>query len=270
MLYIFCDEKIPTVSTAGHYHFSAVAFYQNRFNNSGLNSVRNLRQGGKSLLPQIEQALMDNGGIALISHAVVQTRFLSPGEKIKIVNIGEVAHTDLVWSICMPFTIAKLGLRLLERSWAFRTIDIFYDSKGLKQKNRDSIEQYLRNNVTQHLRRFIEKSDKNLSDKNKLPRRKQRGIQSKSQLFPSRQAAGNLPVEINVLRIQEVKKSPSGSPPDKFQLGVWLADRIVRRNEEVASKKAGGSIITEDITNDVNEVLIELFELCSDYTSNKK
>lgn len=240
MLYIFCDEKIPTVSTAGHYHFSAVAFYQNRFNNSGLNSVRNLRQGGKSLLPQIEQALMDNGGIALISHAVVQTRFLSPGEKIKIVNIGEVAHTDLVWSICMPFTIAKLGLRLLERSWAFRTIDIFYDSKDLKQKNRDSIEQYLRNNVTQHLRRFIEKSDKNLSDK------------------------------INVRRIQEVKKSPSGSPPDKFQLGVWLADRIVRRNEEVASKKAGGSIITEDITNDVNEVLIELFELCSDYTSNKK
>jgi hypothetical protein len=240
MLYIFCDEKIPTVSTAGHYHFSAVAFYQNRFNNSGLNSVGNLRQGGKSLLPQIEQALMDNGNIALISHAVVQTRFLSPGEKIKIVNIGEVAHTDLVWSICMPFTIAKLVLRLLERSWAFRTIDIFYDSKDLKQKNRDSIEQYLRNNVTQHLRRFIEKSDKNLSDK------------------------------INVRRIQEVKKSPSGYPPGKFQLGVWLADRIVRRNEEVASKKAGGSIITEDITNDVNEVLIELFELCSDYTSNKK
>lgn len=197
---------------------------------------------GKSLLPQIEQALRNNEGITLISHAVIQARFLLPGAKIKIVDIGEVARNDFIWSICMVFTIAKLGLRLLERSWAFRTIDIFYDSKDLdlKQKNRDSIEQYLRNNVTQHLGRFIEKPDKNLSDK------------------------------INVRRIQEVKKSPSGSPPDKFQLGVWLADRIVRRNEEVASKKAGGSIITEDITNDVNEVLIELFELCSDYTSNKK
>jgi len=32
--------------------------------------------------------------------------------------------------------------------------------------------------------------------RNKLPRRKQRGIKSQSQQFPSRQAAGNLPAEI--------------------------------------------------------------------------
>jgi len=34
------------------------------------------------------------------------------------------------------------------------------------------------------------------STENKLPRRKQRGIKSQSQQFPSRQTAGNLPAEI--------------------------------------------------------------------------
>jgi len=122
MLYIFCDEDSQPVGTDWHYSFSAVTFYQERFNNSGLRSIKNLRQGGKSLLPQIERALMDNEGIALISHAVIQARFLLPGAKIKIVDIGEVARKDFIWSICMVFTIAKLGLRLLERSWAFKMI----------------------------------------------------------------------------------------------------------------------------------------------------
>ena len=191
-------RKSQRSARTGHYNFSAVAFYQNRFNNSGLSSVKNLRQGGKSLLPQIEQALKNNEGIALISHAVVQARFLLPGAKIKIVGIGEVARNDLVWSICMIFTIAKLGLRLLERSWVFRTIDIFYDSKSLTPQHRDSIEQYLRNNLTQRLKRSVVMSNKNLGGK------------------------------INVRRIKAGEESPGQDiSPDKFQLGVWLADRMV-------------------------------------------
>jgi hypothetical protein len=147
---------------------------------------------------------MDNGSIALISHAVVQARFLLPGAKIKIVGIGEVARNDLVWSICMIFTIAKLDLRLLARSWAFKTIDIFYDSKSLTPQHRDSIEQYLRNNLTQRLNQSAAMHDKNFGGK------------------------------IKVRRVKAVGKPRPGSPPDKFQLGVWLADRIVRRYEEVA------------------------------------
>jgi hypothetical protein len=232
MLYIFCDEDIQPVGVAWHYNFSAVAFYQDRFNSSGVNSVRNLRQGGKSLLPQIEQALRNNEGMALISHTVVPADLLPKGAKIKFDDTVKVARKDVVWSQCMIATIAKLDLRLIKRSWAFKTIDIFYDSKSLTPQYRDLIEQYLRNNLTQRLKRFVARSNKNLGKK------------------------------INIRIIKAVAKPQSGSPPDKFQLGVWLADRIVRRYEEVASKKAGGSIITEDITNDVNEVLIELFELC--------
>jgi len=58
-----------------------------------------------------------------------------------------------------------------------------------------------------------------------------------------------------------VEKPQSGSPPDKFQLGVWLADRIVRSYEKVSANKDGDSIITLDITKDVNEDLIELLKL---------
>jgi len=97
MLCIFCDEKIQTVSTACHYNFSAVAFYQKRFNNSGLRHIRNLKQGGKSLLPQVEQALCNNEGIALISHAVVRAALLPKDAKIKSADIGEVPRNDLVY-----------------------------------------------------------------------------------------------------------------------------------------------------------------------------
>ncbi len=240
MLFIFCDEKIQTVSTACHYNFSAVAFYQNRFNNSGLRRIRNLKQGGKSLLPQVEQALCNNEGIALISHAIVPAELLPKGAKIKIADIGEVARNDLVWSICMIFTIAKLGLRLLERSWAFKTIDIFYDPKSLMQQHRHLIEQHLRNNLTQRLKWFVVTTNKNLGGK------------------------------INIRIIKAVEKPQSGSPPDKFQLGVWIADRIVRRYEKITAEKGRGSIITEDITNAVNEILNEYLRCEDDPTNDKQ
>ena len=231
MLYIFCDEDIQPVGTDWHYNFSAVAFYQNRFNNSGLRSIKNLKQGGKLLLPQIEQALKHNGSTALISHAVVPAELLPKGAKMKIDDTVKVARKDVVWSRCIIFTIAKLGLRLVNCSWAFRTIDIFYDSKSLGQQYRNLIEQYLQKNLTQHLYRSVAMSNKNLGKK------------------------------INVRRIKAVGKPQPGSLPDKFQLGVWFADRIVRRYEEVAIKKEEDSIITDDITNDVNEDLIELLKL---------
>ena len=66
-----------------------------------------------------------------------------------------------------------------------------------------------------------------------------------------------------------MEKPQSGSPPDKFQLGVWVAERIVRRYEKITAEKGGGSIITEDITNAVNEILIEYLR-CEDVPTNDK
>ena len=240
MLYIFCDEDIQPVGTDWHYNFSAVAFYQSRFNNSGLSCIRNVRHGGKSLLPQIEQALMDNEGIALISHAVVPADLLPKGVKIQIDDTVKVARKDLVWSQCMILTIANLGLRLIEHSWAFRTIDVFYDSKNLVQQHRNVIEQYIQNNLTQRLNRSAAMHEKNLGGK------------------------------IKVRGIKAVEKPQPGSPPDKFQLGVWLADRIVRSYKKGTAKKAGGSIITVDFTNDVNEDLIECLSCECNFTNNKR
>jgi hypothetical protein len=229
MLYIFCDEDIQPVGTDWHYNFSAVAFYQSRFNNSGLSCIRNVRHGGKSLLPQIEQALSHNGSIALISHTVIPAELLPKGAKIKIDDTVKAALKDVVWSWCMISTIAKLVL--LDQSWTFRTIDIFYDFKSLTEHYRDSIKQYIRNNVRQRLNQSVTMFNQNLGGK------------------------------INVRRIEAVKKPQPGYPPDKFQLGVWLADRIVKSYKKGTAKKAGGLIITVDITNEINEMLIELLEL---------
>ena len=53
----------------------------------------------------------------------------------------------------------------------------------------------------------------------------------------------------NIRRVQEVPKPKSGSPLDKFQLGTWLADRLVRNYDRLVEIDSNDVMEFSDITN---------------------
>lgn len=69
MIYIFCDEAISSDSSYWVYLYSAVAFSQRRYNNSGFSRIERLRKGGTSLLEPINEMLKATEGFALLSQA---------------------------------------------------------------------------------------------------------------------------------------------------------------------------------------------------------
>ena len=70
MIYVFCDEYIEEGIPDWRYRYSSVDFFQSSFK-AGISRIINLREGGKSLLQQIDQALKDTGGLVLLSQAQI-------------------------------------------------------------------------------------------------------------------------------------------------------------------------------------------------------
>jgi hypothetical protein len=226
MLYVFCDEDISHDSTDWRFVFSAVSFYQNKYN-SAISTIQKLREGGGSLLKQILQALKTTEGFAFISQARVPATLLLPGADCRTPDIPRMACKDFVWSVSMLFTVATLVRLALERGWVFKAVDIFYDPKSLTREHQSAIEEVLHKRLKKYANQFVQRYDKNLGEK------------------------------VNFRKAKALEKPRSGSQPDKFQLGIWLADRIVRRSDEVISKGAEGLIETENLTRMVNDTLTE-------------
>jgi len=223
MLYVFCDEDISRKNSEFLYLYSAVVFYQKRFNNSGFSKIKRLTKGGPSLLKPINETLKATEGFALLSHAQVPESLLPQGAVWKTNDISGMSPKDFVWSVSMILTIAYLIQMLLERKWKFKTVDVFYDPKSLSQEHKIAVEKVLQDRLKQHVKRFLQST--------------------------------NHHGRVKVRRVKAVKKSKPKTTPDKFQLGTWLADRIVRRYNKIVNMKRRNLIETKDITQDVIDTL---------------
>jgi hypothetical protein len=217
MIYVFCDEDKQFSGSDAILRYAVVAFYQDRYNKCGKGRIRELLAGGPSLIQPIIEMLKDTNGLALLTQARIPKYSLMTGEVIYTSDVPKMVHSDFLWSISMILTIACLFPILAERRWSYKTVDVYYDPKSLTDMHRSKMSEVLQQRLKRHVKAF---------------KRKMRQE-----------------VKFNIRRIKETPKPKNGVPFDKFQLGVWLADRLVRRYDDFVNIDNTGVIKFRDITD---------------------
>ncbi len=147
---------------------------------------------------------------------------MTPGTVDGTREIPRMARVNTAWGIGMILTVATALRRVLEQGWNFRIVDLCYDSKSLTVPHRDAIHETLRGRMTQYANQYAR-------------------MQGRNQGKP-----------LAVRRFSEVVK-PGTNPPNQFQLGVWLADRVGRDAEQLS----GGVIELHDLSTLGEETLAQ-------------
>ena len=227
MIYIFCDEDKKEDGSDWLYLYSAVAFSQKQYNNIGIQNIDDIRQGGSSLLNPIKEIIKSTNGFSLLSHARIPKKLLPGDLYFQTGDVSKMSTNNLAWSLSMIFTVAHLIRMLLDQNWMFKTVDLFYDPKSLSNDHEAAMVKCHQENLKQHIKNFLKRN--------------------------------NIGKNINIRRVNAVKKPKKGCRPDKFQLGTWLADRIVRRYNKIGKIEEGSLIKTKDITEDVIYILDDFF-----------
>lgn len=217
MIYVFCDEDKQLSGSDALLRYAAVAFDQDRYNKYGEGRIRELFVGGPSLAQPIIEILKNTNGLGLLTQARIPKDSLKEGEIICTPDVPKMAHPDFLWSISMALTIGWLFPILFKRRWSYKTVDVYHDQKSLTKIHRMKISEYLQQRLKWQARDF---------------RRKM--LQE---------------AKFNIRRIKETPKPKHGFPFDKFQLGVWLADRLVRRYDDFVNIDNTGVIEFRDITD---------------------
>lgn len=217
MIYVFCDEDKKHSGSGDLFRYAAVAFNQGCYNRLGEGRIRELLTGGTSFNQRMIEILKNNNGIALLTEAQIPKDFLSAGEVICTPDIPKMALLDYLWSISMVFTIGCLFPILTKKRWSYKTVDVYYDPKSMTDIHRNKILEYLQ----QRLKRQVKDFRRKMNQESKF----------------------------NIRRVKEIPKPKSRTQFDKFQIGVWLADRLVRKYDHLASIDDTDVIEFMDITD---------------------
>lgn len=215
MIYIFCDEDKNFIGSDVLLRYATVAFNQNRYNGFGNNKIRELYKGGPSIIDSIIETLKGTKGFVLITQARIPETSMLGGE-ISTADIPRMARPDFYWSLSMALSIAWLFPILNKHGWSCGTSDVYYDPKSLTEVHRSKILESLQSRLKRKVNQFL----KEVGQK----------------------------ANCNIRRVQEVPKPKSGSPLDKFQLGTWLADRLVRNYDRLVEMDGNNVIEFRDIT----------------------
>lgn len=216
MIYVFCDEDQKASGPEIFLRYAAVAFYQDHYNRLGEGAIDKLFDGGHPQIQQIIEMLKKTDGLVLLTQArIPKSRWLAK-EAINTSDIPKMTPPNFFWSVSMALTIGCLFPILTKRCWSYSTVDVYYDPKSLTAVNRTRILEYLQQKLPDQVKEFR----KTMYQK----------------------------VKCNIRRIQEVPKSESGSPPDKYQLGIRVADRLVRKYDLLDRINVMDLISFRDIT----------------------
>jgi hypothetical protein len=120
-----------------------------------------------------------------------------------------MARTDNIWSQCVIYAIANLILQHLHAGHCIDTVDIFLDPKTLKPAHIAAVKNTLRGLVVSEAKRFEAQLGRNRLSK------------------------------LKIRRIEPVEKQKDCRPPDKFQVGTWVAHKLCSRGSLMTGRAAG-------------------------------
>lgn len=215
MHYIFADERYS--ESEGHRTIVVAAWAVNQ---STLNS--NLAQlhlpGRALLLARVESALEHLNAVAFVGRATLAKSVFRVGEVDGCDDIPAMARPDTVWSTATVFVVAGVLRDLCQSGHFVDAVDLYLDPKSLKKPHQLAWEKTLRSLLVQEARWFA------------------------SQLHLR---------SLEHLRIRHIRfvEKAKHSTPNKFQLGIDLADRLCSRSEDIFQRQRVGRISRKDISD---------------------
>ena len=159
------------------------------------------------VLKRICSMLESVNGAAFTGMASLDESLYRPGEIDSTNDVPGMARTDLIWSTAAVFVLGTLILKLLQHSREIGTIDIYFDSKSLKPLHLEAWQKTLRELVVKSAKRFA--AERGFSQLKKL----------------------------NIRRIEPVIKANHRDMLNKFQMGVWVADKLCSDFDEIEPLK---------------------------------
>ena len=162
---------------------------------------------------------------AVLATATLDTALYRSGETDGTDDIPSMARTDNAWSHCSVFLVATLIKDLLESGHEVGTVDIYFDPKSLKSDHAEALKGTFRQLVTSEAKRYAS----------------QRG--------------SKLLKKLSIRRIEPVKKPGVAQTADRFQMGVWVADKLCSNAEEIGRISGGSRIKTYDMSDVVRKTL---------------
>jgi hypothetical protein len=140
---------------------------------------------------------------ANISTADLENTLFRSGETDGTDDISRMARTDNIWSQCVIFGASGLIRDLVEAGHEVGTVDIYFDPKSLKSEHFEAIEGTFRTLVVPAARGYARARNSQMLKK------------------------------LALRRIEPVKKPETGQAPDKFQAGIWVADKLCTNSDDV-------------------------------------
>jgi hypothetical protein len=197
MHYFFLDESGPDAAP-GQKKIAMVAWgVEQRMWNWNSNTANGFGLFRTPVLKPICSMLESVNGAAFGGTASLDESLYRAGEIDSTSDVPAMKRPDLIWSMSAVFVLGTLILKLLQHSREVGTVDIHFDSKSLKSAHSEAWKRTLRESVVNSAKRFAR--ERSLGQLQKL----------------------------SIRRIEPVKKeSHLANVKDKFQMGVWIADKL--------------------------------------------
>jgi hypothetical protein len=216
MYYFFFDESYPRGSGDRAIVMAAWAVEQARYTR---HESRLSELFKTPVVNQVEAMLDSCDARATLSSAKVAAEILRQGEIDGTNDVRAMARSDNIWSQGLVFLLANLLVELLRNRHQVGTVDVFYDRKTLKPDHRQALEATIRESVAKHARA----ADSHLG--------------------------WNRFADLRIRRVQQVDKPASGHTPNKFQMGVWVADKLCSHFKAISEREGPGRITLCDLSD---------------------
>lgn len=205
MHYFFLDESLPSPAPGQKKIVMAAWAVEQRFWNNHAADRFDLFK--TPILKRICPLLELVNGAAFVGTASLDESLYRSGEIDGTDDVPAMARTDLIWSTSAVFVLGTLILKLLQHSKEVGTVDIHFDFKHLKSAHSEAWKNALRELVVRSAKRFA----------------LERGL-------------GQLK-KLSIRRIESVTKVDHLNISDKFQMGIWVADKLCKNFDEIESLK---------------------------------
>ncbi len=202
MLYVFCDESGPK---HGFLTTCAVAVSQSLYDER---CEQISFQSSKSHLQIIDSFLQETGGLGVVWRVDLSDPKINPelignkGKQLRFESSKKgLALPDHVWAISMSLAIVQTLAFYVLSGHDMTKVDIYYDRKDLTDEHKQQLHRVLQEKVPGILEQM----------------RKERTGKS-----------NRLTIEIH-----EIPRAQQGQSATRFQRGVVIPDRLMRRYDEI-------------------------------------
>ena len=225
LFYIFCDEKYLNVAGKKRFLTGYIATPQDAWNSLS-KARRDLIEPLKvTRLERIRDLLDDVNGIAVVAYADVKTALVPAGERDTTDDITNMSRADHIWGNAIAMGLAATAKWIAIHGLKVKNIDVYYDTRSIKDAHRQALTKVVTNTLS-------------------------------SIIHNVNSPAGYKP---KFRRFNDTPKAKNSGQRNKFQSGIWIADRLLQDAQIIIECGEMGRIHACDNSKNMNGYLIRNF-----------